>query len=101
MKEGFEARKWWVPGEGDIVRLRHGFDHSREGSGMRRAGYSLSEDKLYEVMRYEQDPEHKVLHLREVHVIHVAGKRIVSPVERGDELTYSPDAFELAPEHRE
>jgi hypothetical protein len=90
---------WWAPQEGDIVRLKPGFDRTFEALGVRRAGLPLKEKALYEVLGYEQRELSRVLMLREVHVVHVAGVRHVTKVG-SEPFPYALEKFELAGKHR-
>jgi hypothetical protein len=101
MREGgAEPMNWWVPKEGDIVRLKPGFDHGPDAHGMRRANvHELQESRLYRVKEYIQNEEQRALALEEVRVIHIAGKRIVTKIS---DVSFTPpkDFFELAREHQ-
>jgi len=107
MIESFEAPKMWVPAEGDIVQLKPGPQQTNELFAMRQAQRmigekELAEDTLYEVVKYEQDAERRAVTVRPVHVIHVAGERIVTPKEKNDAGKEFPlGYFELAEKHKE
>ena len=83
MTEGDERFDHWVPVPGQIVRVKPGFNGSIEERAFKRASeeggpkLKLEENTLYEVVKYEQDNNHRALHLQEVNIIYVAGERFV------------------------
>ena len=104
MTEGDERFDHWVPAPGQIVRVRPGFKGSIEERAFRRASeeggpkLKLDETKLYEVVIYEQDKDHRTLHLQEVTIVYVAGERFLT---KGNRVPYplSMALFQLAREH--
>ena len=82
----------WTPQNGDIVRLKRGFDHSFEAIAVRRAGLPLREGALYEVIRSDGAPT-PVLTLCEVRVVHITGARHVTKVG-SEQFSYASDRFE-------
>jgi hypothetical protein len=88
--KGFGA---WVPRQGDIVRLKSGFDTSLEGVAVRRAGLPLKEKALYEIFGYERGEVGFVLTLCEVRVVHVGGVRHVTKVG-SEPFPYALEKFE-------
>ena len=65
------------------LQPRSGFKGSIEERAFKRASeeggpkLKLDETTLYEVVKYEQDNNHRALHLQEVNIIYVAGERFV------------------------
>ena len=86
------------------MRVKPGFKGSIEERAFKRASeeggpkLKLDEKTLYEVVKYEQDKNHRALHLQEVNIIYVAGERFVT---KGNKVPYplSIDLFQLAREH--
>ena len=104
MTEGDERFDHWVPAPGQIVRVKPGFKGSIEERAFRRASeeggpkLKLDEKTLYEVVKYEQDKNHRALHLQEVNVIYVAGERFV--IKRNKvHYPLSIEFFQIAHEH--
>ena len=104
MTEGDERFDHWVPAPGQIVRVKPDFKGSIEERVFKRASeeggpkLKLEENTLYEVMKYEQDKDHRALHLQEVNIIYVAGERFV--IKRA-KVPYplSIELLQLAREH--
>ena len=102
--EGDERFDHWVPAPGQIVRVKPGFKGSIEERAFKRASeeggpkLKLDEKMLYEVVKYEQDKDHRALHLQEVNIFYVAGERFVT---KGNRVPYplSIELFQLAGEH--
>jgi hypothetical protein len=89
MLESEKNAEQWRPRPGDIVRVREGFDRSFEGGAYARAEREAGirtprEGRLYEIVDWSEEGGERRAHLREVTVIHVAGRRIVTPVAHGD-----------------
>ncbi len=94
-----ERMNMWVPAPGTIVRMKRGFDNSREASALARAGVDeLKEGKLYEVLEYIQNPEQRALRLQEVEITYIGGKQH-KKVTRIIPFTPKLDFFEPAREH--
>lgn len=102
--EGDKRFGHWVPAPGQIVRIKPGFKGSIEERAFKRASeeggpkLKLDEKALYEVVKYEQDKDHRALHLQEVNIIYVAGERFVA---KRNKVPYplSIELFELAREY--
>jgi hypothetical protein len=84
MTEGDDRFAHWVPAPGQIVRIKPAFKGSIEERGFKRASeeggpkLQLDDKKLYEVVKYVQDQDHRAVYLKEVNIIYVAGKRFVN-----------------------
>jgi hypothetical protein len=102
--KGDERFDHWVPAPGQIVRVKPGFEGSIEERAFKRASeeggpkLELDEKTLYEVVKYEQDKNHRALHLEEVNIIYVAGERIVIKRKKV-QYPLSIELFRLAHEH--
>ena len=104
MTEGENRFDHWVPVPGQIVRVKPGFEGSIEERAFKRASeeggptLKLDEKALYAVVKYEQDKDHRALHLQEVSIFYVAGKRFLT---KGIRVPYplSIELFQLAGEH--
>jgi hypothetical protein len=102
--EADERFDHWAPAPGQIVRVKPGFKGSIEERAFKRASeeggpiLQLDEKTLYEVVKYEQDKDHRALHLQEVSIVYVIGQRFVA---KGDKVPFplSIELFQLAREH--
>jgi hypothetical protein len=105
MTEGDERFAYWVPAPGQIVRIKPAFKGSIEERAFKRASdeggpkLQLDETRLYEVVKYEQEKDHRAVYLQEVNIIYVAGKRFVT---KRKEVPYplSIEFLQPAREHR-
>ena len=105
MTQGDERFDHWVPAPGQIVRVKPGFKGSIEERAFKRASeeggpkLKLDETMLYEVVKYEQDKDHRALHLHEVSIFYVAGERFMT---KGNRVPYplSIKLFQPAGEHK-
>jgi hypothetical protein len=102
--ENDERFDHWVPAPGQIVRVKPGFKGSIEERAFRRASeeggpkLKLDEKTLYEVVKYDQEKNHRALHLQEVNIIYVAGERFV--IKRNKvHYPLSIEFLQLAHEH--